>query len=296
LIIVNLTQLAVPYITAWLQVWWELRGTRKRILAQHPTWNDDQVDMEMRDQGKGQIVSETERQAAMSEYIVTQNVSGVFNNYNQLAIGFGYLVLFSAAFPLAALVLFVSNLIDCSTTGWMLLATTRKPDYYGAKDIGRYLSIFKFLVLASVLTNVGLITFTSSEFWSLFVSQATTLQKFTIAIILEHVVLLILYLVWNSFNDNDHELRQALAYDAQVKEMTSEYEEWLQQRREALEAAKNGDEQAAIAFTAPHHQVDAQNVDVQFETYDEKAAAKAQAKNESHREEPEIIAEDANNV
>jgi len=261
-------------------VWWDVHKEKKRVKQAHPDWNDEQCEIELKNENKGSVVSEAERQAALSTYVVGQDVCGIFNAYNTVAIGFGYLILFSAAFPLAPFVLLITDMLDCSSVGWELLAATRKPEYYGARDIGRYLTVFKFLVFISVITNIGLVTFTSAQFTSLFVSESnvTIVQRFTIAILTEHIVFLVLYAIYNSFNDNDSGLRQDLAYDAEIKDISAEYDEWVTQRKEAQE---NGD---PVTQPGEHNTFEAHAEDIDFEQYDEKLAAKEQQLNEKARD------------
>lgn len=78
-----------------------------------------------------------------------------------LVIQFGYVTLFAAAFPLAALFALVNNMMELRTDALKLISATRRPTYVCAADIGTWQAILDIVATAAILTNVALVGFTS---------------------------------------------------------------------------------------------------------------------------------------
>jgi hypothetical protein len=83
-----------------------------------------------------QAPPQVEAELLKDTYAKLPNCSGVFSEYNDLVIQFGYVTLFAPAFPLAALLALVTNGIAERISVWKLLFSLRRPAWDGAKDIG----------------------------------------------------------------------------------------------------------------------------------------------------------------
>lgn len=68
---------------------------------------------------------------------------GSLEDYAELAIQYGYVTLFVAAFPLAPLLAYISNIVEIRTDGWKLLHAFRRALPLGAQDIGSWMSILQ---------------------------------------------------------------------------------------------------------------------------------------------------------
>ena len=123
---------------------------------------------------------------AETEYSLEQydSLMGSLEDYAELAIQYGYVTLFVAAFPLAPLLAYVSNIVEIRTDGWKLLHAhrwdalqsayaiilpswfqyCRRPQPMGAQDIGTWMSILQLTSVISVVTNAGIICFTMDIF------------------------------------------------------------------------------------------------------------------------------------
>ena len=77
-----------------------------------------------------------------------------------MAVQFGYVTLFVAAFPLAPVLAYASNFIEIRSDGYQLLYMTRRVLPKDAEDIGTWLEIFQIIAAAAVVTNSGLLCFT----------------------------------------------------------------------------------------------------------------------------------------
>jgi hypothetical protein len=68
---------------------------------------------------------------------------GTLEDYAELAIQYGYVTLFVAAFPLAPLLAYVSNVVEIRTDGWKLIHAFRRALPFGAQDIGSWMAILQ---------------------------------------------------------------------------------------------------------------------------------------------------------
>lgn len=98
-----------------------------------------------------------------------------------MIIQYGYIVLFSCAFPLAPLASLLNNIVEIKFDGYNFLTQSKRMDYEGAKDIGSWMFILKILSYLGVVTNVCIIAFTDKSFnlWR------TPYQGLVIAFIIE---------------------------------------------------------------------------------------------------------------
>lgn len=87
--------------------------------------------------------------------------AGTFFDYNEMAIQFGYVVMFAAAFPIASLAALVNNWSEIRVDAQKLLSLTRRPHYVGCEDIGTWQRVFEILSILSVINNCLLLGFTS---------------------------------------------------------------------------------------------------------------------------------------
>lgn len=78
----------------------------------------------------------------------------VYTDYVEMAIQFGYIVLFAVAFPLSPLVAFLSNVIEIRSDLFKLCYVVRRPvPRLGLLENHTWVSVFRVMVIASVMTN-----------------------------------------------------------------------------------------------------------------------------------------------
>jgi hypothetical protein len=174
-----------------------------------------------------------EYQAIQPKYAINRNVLGTFNDYNELVIGFGYMVMFAAAFPICPAITLGHNIIQSGTHGFKLLKNFQKPKYYGATDIGMFWYLLLFLTIMSVGTNTAIICYTSSQL-ERYIDSPTTTARLATAMVLEHLFGLCVYLVLANVSDFRPSLRVQLAYNDQIKEIENAYAEHRQIKRQQL--------------------------------------------------------------
>lgn len=118
---------------------------------------------------------------------------GTFDEYSEMVIQYGYITMFAAAFPLAPLMAVLNNVVEIRTDAFKLLDAYTRPEYKGAESIGAWFPILEILGIVAVGTNCMLIGFQFSALSDLL--DYNTFQTFAAVVILEHVVLVLKWLI-----------------------------------------------------------------------------------------------------
>ena len=79
---------------------------------------------------------------------------GVFFDYQEMVIQFGYVTMFAAAFPLTATLALINNIIEIRVDAMKLLTCYRRPSFNSAQDIGSWHHVMDILVTVGIMTNV----------------------------------------------------------------------------------------------------------------------------------------------
>lgn len=128
----NIQEALVP----WLMNWWGSRKARSHPESLYSRWEQD-YDL----QGFGQL--------------------GLFYEYLEMVIQFGFITLFVASFPLAPLLALINNIIEVRVDAWKLTTQFRRPVAAKAHSIGAWEEILGGVAILSVVTNAFIVAFTS---------------------------------------------------------------------------------------------------------------------------------------
>lgn len=158
---------------------------------------------------KGLVVSKQQSRGAEGEksepekQFELESYESTFADYDELAVQFGFVNLFVVAFPLAPLFAFVNNIIELNVDASKLLRLTKRPEPRGAENIGTWFDIFRILGYVSVVTNLIMVAFYSTEVREYFglatknnldqVSGTTTQalnNAFYMFVVVEHILLI----------------------------------------------------------------------------------------------------------
>ncbi|MEE6521190.1 hypothetical protein FKM82_019278 [Ascaphus truei] len=82
---------------------------------------------------------------------------GLFDEYMELFVQFGYVSLFSSVYPLTAALLILNNITEIRTDAFKLCQLLQKPFPHPAANIGVWQVAFEMLGFLSVITNCFLI-------------------------------------------------------------------------------------------------------------------------------------------
>ena len=86
-----------------------------------------------------------------------------FDDYLEMIIQLGYVTLFAGAFPLAAPLSVICNVLELYSDTFKLTAITRRPVVHRVLNIGVWSILIKFIILLSVFTNLYIFCFTSEQ-------------------------------------------------------------------------------------------------------------------------------------
>ena len=90
-----------------------------------------------------------------------QAYTSTFQEYSDLAIQYGYCIIFVVAFPLGPLLAFLSALVELRVDAYKLACAVQRPWPRNVEGIGAWLYIFEIIGVVAVLTNCALIFFLS---------------------------------------------------------------------------------------------------------------------------------------
>uniref|UniRef100_A0A8C6YAL2 Anoctamin n=1 Tax=Naja naja TaxID=35670 RepID=A0A8C6YAL2_NAJNA len=86
---------------------------------------------------------------------------GLFYEYLEMVIQFGFITLFVASFPLAPLLALLNNVLEIRVDSWKLTTQFRRPVAAKAHSIGIWQEILNGMAILSVVTNAFIVAFTS---------------------------------------------------------------------------------------------------------------------------------------
>ncbi|XP_044311230.1 anoctamin-4 [Varanus komodoensis] len=89
------------------------------------------------------------------------NAYGLFDEYLEMILQFGFITIFVAAFPLAPLLALLNNIIEIRLDAYKFVTQWRRPLASRAKDIGIWYGILEGIGILSVITNAFVIAVTS---------------------------------------------------------------------------------------------------------------------------------------
>ncbi|XP_061356624.1 anoctamin-like protein At1g73020 [Gastrolobium bilobum] len=170
----NLLENSIPY----------LKYSYKKYRVRHKKKNEKGESTD-----KIQFTSRVEKEYLKPSYsasIGEELEDGLFDDFLELALQFGMILMFACAFPPAFAFAAVNNIMEIRTDALKLLAILRRPVPRAAATVGAWLNIFQFLILMSICTNCALLAWLFDE------EGKWKIEPGLVAIlIIEHVLLLI---------------------------------------------------------------------------------------------------------
>jgi len=108
-----------------------------------------------------------------------------FDDWDEIVIQYGYIVLFVVAFPLAPFLALINNWFENKVDSKKLCFYFRRPLPKGAADIGFWYAILNTVSWVAVITNVAIIVFETAQF-----DKYSLSTQWLIFVFAEHIILL----------------------------------------------------------------------------------------------------------
>ncbi|TMS39388.1 hypothetical protein L596_005923 [Steinernema carpocapsae] len=132
-------------------------------------------------------LTEAEVQALMPVY------ARPLDDYLEMFIQFGYVLLFSPAFPLAAFCALANNLVEIRVDAFKLCNTVQRPFGRRVKDIGAWQKAMEMMGVMGVLVNCALIG--QSGLIQRVLPDLSLTGQVLLVVILEHIILVAKYML-----------------------------------------------------------------------------------------------------
>lgn len=138
-------------------------------------------------------LTQAELESCMKKYEDT------FQDYQEMFVQFGYVVLFSSAFPLAALCALVNNLIEIRSDAFKLCTGLQRPFGQRVESIGQWQKVMEAMGVLAIVVNCYLIG-QCGQLQRLFPWLSPEAAIVSV-VVLEHLALLVKYLIHAAIPD-----------------------------------------------------------------------------------------------
>ncbi|XP_038163911.1 anoctamin-7 [Cyprinodon tularosa] len=136
------------FISPKVKSWWQKKKMHPRL-------------KEKKDKALDEFHTEEELSPWEADYQLLV-CEGLFNEYLEMVLQFGFITIFVAACPLAPLFALINNWVEIRLDAQKFVTEYRRPVVERAQDIGIWFPILQFITHMAVLSNAFLIAFTSS--------------------------------------------------------------------------------------------------------------------------------------
>lgn len=132
-----------------------------------------------------------------------------YDDYLELYIQFGYVVLFSSVAPMTAFWAILNNVIEIRLDAYKLCAFFKRPFARRTKNIGAWQLAFETLAVISIMTNCGIL-YLSPQMREL--ATSFSLEAYAVSfLVIEHVLLGLTWFIYKAIPDTPQWVRVALA-------------------------------------------------------------------------------------
>ena len=107
------------------------------------------------------LIAEYERAPVKT---VKQGLGSTFYEYNELAIQYGFVIMFSLALPIAPLLALLNNLVEFRSDAFKMIYVARRIAGSRAKGIGPWMGVLRVLTYMGVACNFGFLLVTTDFF------------------------------------------------------------------------------------------------------------------------------------
>uniref|UniRef100_A0A8C4H542 Anoctamin n=1 Tax=Dicentrarchus labrax TaxID=13489 RepID=A0A8C4H542_DICLA len=138
-----------------------------------------------------------------------QTYADTFQDYQEMFVQFGYVVLFSSAFPLAAMCALINNIIEIRSDAFKLCTGLQRPFGIRVESIGQWQTAMEAMGLIAIIVNCYLIG-QCGQLQRLFPWLSPEMAIISI-VILEHFAILLKYVIHVAIPDIPTWVREEMA-------------------------------------------------------------------------------------
>uniref|UniRef100_A0A8I6GCQ3 Anoctamin n=1 Tax=Rattus norvegicus TaxID=10116 RepID=A0A8I6GCQ3_RAT len=190
-------------------------------------------------------LTQAELESCMKKYEDT------FQDYQEMFVQFGYVVLFSSAFPLAALCALVNNLIEIRSDAFKLCTGLQRPFGQRVESIGQWQKVMEAMGVLAIVVNCYLIG-QCGQLQRLFPWLSPEAAIVSV-VVLEHLALLVKYLIhaaipdipgWVAEEMAKLEYQRREAFKRHERQAQQRFQQQQRRRREEEERQRHAEQQA----------------------------------------------------
>uniref|UniRef100_A0A3Q2ZGS7 Anoctamin n=1 Tax=Hippocampus comes TaxID=109280 RepID=A0A3Q2ZGS7_HIPCM len=137
---------------------------------------------------------------------------GLFAEYIELLVQFGYLSLFSCVYPLTAVLLLINNVMEIRSDAYKICKLFRKPFSAPAANMGVWQIAFEILSFVAVVSNCWLLTLSPQLQRMHHEGQMSNTDIVLMAILAEHVLIVVKVIVAALIPDEPEWVRKKRAH------------------------------------------------------------------------------------
>uniref|UniRef100_A0A672RAZ4 Anoctamin n=1 Tax=Sinocyclocheilus grahami TaxID=75366 RepID=A0A672RAZ4_SINGR len=170
-----------------------------------------------------------------------QTNQDTFQDYQEMFVQFGYVVLFSSAFPLAAMCALINNIIEIRSDAFKLCTSLQRPFGLRVGSIGQWQTVMEAMGLIAIIVNCYLIG-QCGQLQRLFPWLSPEMAIISI-VILEHFAVLLKYIIHVAIPDIPSWVGEEMAkLEFQRKEAFKKHERQAQQHFQEQQRRKREEE------------------------------------------------------
>ncbi|KAM9096706.1 anoctamin-8 isoform 4-T4 [Sarcophilus harrisii] len=215
--------------------------------------DDDEEDEEEEDEEESLLdcslklrkLTQAELESCMKKY------EDPFQDYQEMFVQFGYVVLFSSAFPLAALCALINNLIEIRSDAFKLCTGLQRPFGQRVDSIGQWQKVMEAMGILAIVVNCYLIG-QCGQLQRLFPWLSPEAAIISV-VVLEHFALFLKYLIQAAIPDIpawvaeemaklEHQRREA--FKKHERQAQHHYQQQQRRRREEEERQRHAEHHA----------------------------------------------------
>ncbi|KAM3604321.1 uncharacterized protein V6R79_009408 [Siganus canaliculatus] len=195
-----------------------------------------------------------------------QTYEDTLQDYQEMFIQFGYVVLFSSAFPLAAMCALINNIIEIRSDALKLCTGLQRPFGQRVENIGQWQTAMEAMGLIAIIVNCYLIG-QCGQLQRLFPWLSPEMTIISI-VLLEHFAILLKYIIhvaipdipgWVAEEMAKLEYRRREAFKKHEQQAQQHFQQQLRRRREEEELHRQAELQAEARQESDYHKSDGQH-------------------------------------